>query len=57
MPGFDDPFSLDYWEDCTTPNTAKERLKKLDEICKEHSLTDLQEKIRDTSARILEVGC
>lgn len=57
MYGFDNPYSPNYWENCTTPDCATRRLKKLDEICGEYSLTDLQEKIRDKSARILEVGC
>ncbi len=52
---WDDIFSPDYWENCTTPDSTKERFKKLERICKEHSLADLQQKIRDRSARILEV--
>ena len=55
MYDFDNPRSPDYWENCTTPDVATRRLKKLDEICGEYSLTHLQQKIREKSARILEV--
>ena len=51
------PWSPNYWENCTTLDSANRRLKKLEVICKEFDLVDLQEKIRDKSARILEVWC